>query len=149
MELAIGEIDIKAEGAASIPGRGNSVRTASGLQRPRIGGAGSPGVVELILNGQGSIAGDGLRVVGHGISIGSVDAMPTALRGGIGRDEAGGCFRTAAAAASKEDATDDGVAATGPVDIDSDVAGEIPDQINTVAETGECARVQHRTGVGV
>ncbi len=76
MGVAVGEIDVKAEGAAAIPGRGNSVRTAPGLQRPRIGGAGSPGVVELILHG-------------HGITIGSVDAMPTVLRGGIGSDEAG------------------------------------------------------------
>ena len=87
MEVAVGKIHVKAESAAAIPRRGNSARTAPGLQCPGIGGAGEPSVVELILNGQGSIVRDTLRVVGHGISIGSVDAMPTALRTGIGSKE--------------------------------------------------------------
>src|SRR5437773_12411031 len=85
MGAAVGEIHVKVEGAAAIPRRSNSARAAPGLERPRIAGAGGPGVVELILNGKRSIAGDTLRVVGHGISIGSVDSMPTALRAGINK----------------------------------------------------------------
>src|SRR6266446_8005935 len=83
MGVAVGEVDVKAEGAAAIPGCGQSAGTTAGLQGPRIGGAGGPSVVELILHGQGSIAGDRLRVVGQRISVSSVDATPLALGGGI------------------------------------------------------------------
>jgi len=73
-----------------------------------------------------------------------------ALRRGIGADKARGCFRSAATAgSSKEDAADYRIDPTGPGYVDSDVAGEIPHKINTIAETGESARVQHRIRIGV
>src|SRR6266403_360634 len=150
MGVAVGEIDVKAERAIAVPGCGNSPGTIPGLQSSRINGARSPSVVKLIFNGQGSIAWDALRVVGHGISIGSVNAMPVALRRGIGGDKARGCFRSAATAgSSKKDAADYRIDPTSPGYVDSDVAGEIPHKINTIAETGESPRVEHRTGVGI
>src|SRR5882762_2167635 len=76
--------------------------------------------------------------------------MPVALRGGIGGDKARGCLRTAATAgSSKKDAADYRIDPTSPGYVDSDVAGEIPYKINTIAETGESARVQDRIRIGV
>src|SRR6266403_2047305 len=150
MGVAVGQIDVKAKRAIAIPGCGNSPGTIPGLQSSRINGARSPRVVKLIFNGQGSIAWDALRVVGHRIPIGSVNAMPVALRGRIGGDKARGCFRTAATAgSSKEDAADYRIDPTSPGYVDFNEAGEIPDQIYTIAETGESARVQHRIRIGV
>src|SRR5882762_1021211 len=143
MGVAVGQIDVKAKRAIAIPGCGNSPGTIPGLQSSRINGARSPRVVQLIFDGQGSIAWDALRVVGYGIPIGSVNAMPGALRRGIGGDKARGCLRTAATAgSSKKDAADYRIDPTSPGYVDSDVAGEIPHKINTIAETGESPRVQ-------
>src|SRR5882762_7783285 len=150
MGVAVGEIDVKAERAIAIPGCRNSPGTIPGLQSSRINGARSPRVVQLIFNGQGSIAWDALRVVGHGISIGSVNAMPVTLRRGIGGDKVGDCLRTAATAgSSKKDAADYRIDPASPGYVDSDVAGEIPHKINTIAETGERARVQDHIRIGV
>src|SRR6266403_1309141 len=149
MGVAVGEIDVKAERAIAVPGCGNSPGTIPGLQSSRINGARSPSVVKLIFNGQGSIAWDALRVVGHGIPIGSVNTMPVALRRGIGADKAGCGLRAAIAGTSKEDAADYRIDPTSPGYVDSNVAGEIPDQIYTITETGESPRVEHRTGVGI
>src|SRR6266404_7561789 len=74
MGVAVGQIDVKAKRAIAVPGCGDSHGTIPGLQSSRINGARSPRVVHLISNGQGSIAWDALRVVGHGISIGPVNA---------------------------------------------------------------------------
>src|SRR6266446_909246 len=89
VNVAVAEVHVKAERAVAIPGRRNSPRSAPGLQGPGIRGAGRPRVVELILYRQGCIARDTLRVVGHRISIGSVNATPIALRARIRSHETG------------------------------------------------------------
>src|SRR5712664_4605479 len=91
MGVAVGEIHVEVERAAAIPYRGNSPRATPGLQRSGIAGAGSPNVISLVLNRKRSVVGNTLRLVSHRISIGSVDAVPTALRAGIGCNE--GCGR--------------------------------------------------------
>src|SRR5882762_9397089 len=69
--------------------------------------------------------------------------MPVALRRGIGGDKARGCLRTAATAgSSKKDAADYRIDPTSPGYVDSDVAGEIPHKINTIAETGHAGSLQ-------
>src|SRR5437867_2715663 len=91
MGVAVGEIHVKGEGAAAIPGRRNSPCAATGLQGARIRGASDPGITRLILHGKRGVRRDALRIVGDGISIGCVNAVPTALRAGVGTNEGGGC----------------------------------------------------------
>jgi len=84
VEVAVTKIHVKGERAARVPGGSNLSRATAGLQGSRIGGAGSPGTVGLVLDGKRGVRRNVLGIVGHRITIRSVDSMPTALRAGIG-----------------------------------------------------------------
>jgi len=66
MGVAVSKIDIQGEGAATVPSGGNSARPLPVCQGARIGGAGDPGIIRLILHRKCGVRGDALRVVGDG-----------------------------------------------------------------------------------
>src|SRR5690349_7219478 len=58
-------------------------------------------------------------------------------------------FSDAVVYSVEEDTADHGVHAAGYGDVDFDVAGQTPHQINAIAEVGQRARVEHSVGVGI
>src|ERR1700722_15366456 len=91
MCVAVGEIHVKIEGRTAVPGGGNPSRTAPDLQGSRIGGTGGPGIVQLILNGKRSIAGEILGIAGDRVAISPVHPMPAPLSACIRADEGSDC----------------------------------------------------------
>src|ERR1700689_2960617 len=59
------------------------------LQRSRIRRAGAPGVVQLVLNGEGSVWREVLNRLGQLVAIRSIDALPAPLCLGVGTYETG------------------------------------------------------------
>ena len=91
MYLSIRQVHVKIERTVQVPRRRNPSRAAPGLQCPRIAGAGRPRVVQLVLYGEGRVAGNALRIIGHGIPVRPVHPVPVALRGRVRAHEVGHC----------------------------------------------------------
>src|SRR5262249_39695590 len=87
MGLAVGDIHVDGEAAAAVPAGGQAGAGAGFLQGTNIRGVAVPGVVGVIEEVDGRVAGQAGPVLADVVAVGAMGRLPIPLRGRVVLDE--------------------------------------------------------------